>query len=133
MLGPVYTLEWLQASRRSDKSRWRWIYIGVLFLEMQWLTINVIEYFFTRNPARVMLVAEILIYVIAAQQTLAILLVTPAFAAGSITDEKRRGTLDFLLITPLPSAQIVLGKWLGQATRVLHLISPAYLVLAILT
>lgn len=70
-----------------------------------------------------MLVAEILSYLIAAQQTLTILLVAPAFAAGAITDEQRRGSLDFLLITPLPSAQIVLGKWLGQATRVLHLSS----------
>lgn len=44
MLGPVYALEWLQASRRSQKTPWRWIYTAVLFLEMQWLTINLVEF-----------------------------------------------------------------------------------------
>src|SRR4029077_14056027 len=82
--------------------------------------------------ARLGFVAECLIYVIAAQQAVAILFVTPAFAAGSITDEKRRGTLDFLLTTPLPAGQIILGKWLGQAMRAFFLISPGYLALAIL-
>ena len=72
---------------------------------------------------------QALIYLIGAQQTIVILMSTPAFAAGSLTDEKRRGTLDFLLSTPLSSVEIVVGKWFGQATRVF---SPGFVLLMLL-
>src|SRR5262249_53309149 len=118
MLGPVYSLEWLQASRRVQKFPWRFIFSLVLFIEMQWLTITLFDYLVTGDSRLVAYVAGALLYIVTAQQTLLILIATPAFAAGSISDEKRRGTLDFLLITPLASPEIILGKWLGQATRV---------------
>jgi ABC-type transport system involved in multi-copper enzyme maturation permease subunit len=116
MHGPVYVLEWLQASRRVQKLPWRSIYAIVLFVEMQWITIRLLDYLVSGNAYMVTYVAEALLYIVSAQQTLLILIATPAFAAGSITDEKRRGTLDFLLTTPLTSGEIILGKWLGQVT-----------------
>jgi ABC-type transport system involved in multi-copper enzyme maturation permease subunit len=142
MMGPVYALELVQASRRARKYPWRWIYAGALLIEAQWLTVGVLqslfgrigpfELFSTQDTHRVAVIAESLFRLIVAEQTLAILLVAPAFAAGSITDERRKGTLEFLLISPLSAAEIILGKWLGQATQVVHLLSPGYFLLALL-
>jgi ABC-type transport system involved in multi-copper enzyme maturation permease subunit len=45
-------------------------------------------------------------------------LVTPAFVAGSIADEKSRGTLQNLLIADLSSWEIVAGKLFGRVAQV---------------
>jgi hypothetical protein len=132
MLGPVYTLEWMQATRRVHTFPWRSIYAIVLFVEMQWLTVKVVDSLITGDKRLVSYVAEALLWIVAAQQSLLILVVAPTFAAGSITDEKRRGTLDFLLITPLHSVEIIIGKWLGQATRVVYLVMPGWILLMLL-
>jgi ABC-type transport system involved in multi-copper enzyme maturation permease subunit len=55
------------------------------------------------------------------QQLLLLLLATPAFVAGAITDEKRRGTLPQLLTTDLDTRHILLGKLLGRTAQVLLL------------
>src|SRR5581483_9766362 len=47
-----------------------------------------------------------------------LLLVTPAFVAGAITDEKRRGTLQYLLTTDLEARHLVVGKLLGRVAQV---------------
>ena len=41
------------------------------------------------------------------------LLLLSVTAATSLAEERTRGSLDVLLATPLPTRQIVLGKWLG--------------------
>jgi ABC-type transport system involved in multi-copper enzyme maturation permease subunit len=46
-------------------------------------------------------------------QMLAILLIVPGLAAGSISEEDRRGTMSDLLATPLTGGAIVLGKLAG--------------------
>lgn len=43
-------------------------------------------------------------------QFAAVVLLTPAYAAGSIAEEKERRTLEFLLATDLHSREIILGK-----------------------
>src|SRR3954470_23033174 len=52
-------------------------------------------------------------------QLAAVLLLTPAYAAGAVAEERQRGTLDDLLVTDLSAAAIVLGKlgarWLHVA------------------
>lgn len=52
------------------------------------------------------------------QQLGVLLVAVPAFAAGSITDEKTRGTLEGLLAANLTASEIILGKLLGQMARV---------------
>jgi ABC-type Na+ efflux pump permease subunit len=52
------------------------------------------------------------------QELLMLLLATPAFVAGAITDEKRRGTLPQLLTTDLDTRHILLGKLLGRTAQV---------------
>jgi ABC-type transport system involved in multi-copper enzyme maturation permease subunit len=51
-------------------------------------------------------------------QTAAVVVLTPAYLAGAIADERERGTLDLLLTTRLSDREIVLGK---LAARLTHL------------
>ena len=53
------------------------------------------------------------------QQLLLLVLVTPALVGGAITDEKRRGTLIFLLSAGVDTREILLGKLLGRMAQVL--------------
>src|SRR5262249_48306217 len=70
------------------------------------------------TPADTARFASGLVSLILAQQFLLIALVTPAFAAGAITDEKTRGTLQSLLTAHLTPAAIVLGKLFARAVQV---------------
>ena len=54
--------------------------------------------------------AESFFYVFLAVQMVAVILLTPAFVAGAIAEEKEKQTLDFLLATDLRNREIVLGK-----------------------
>lgn len=53
------------------------------------------------------------------QQLLLLVLATPALVAGAITDEKRRGTLLYLLSAGVDSRSILLGKLVGRMCQVL--------------
>src|SRR5262249_7856275 len=64
---------------------------------------------------------QIYLSLFVAQQFYLLLLVLPTFAAGTITDEKARGTLQLLMTAHLTSADIILGKMLGQVTRMIDL------------
>ena len=44
-----------------------------------------------------------------------ILVLVPAMAAGTLTDEKTSGTFEYLLTTPLSPLEIILAKWAAQA------------------
>jgi ABC-type transport system involved in multi-copper enzyme maturation permease subunit len=50
-------------------------------------------------------------------QGIAVLVLTPALVAGVVADEKRRKTLQYLLVSRLTSVEIILGKLLA---RLLH-------------
>ena len=50
-------------------------------------------------------------------QGVAVLVLTPALVAGAIADEKRRKTLQYLMVSRLSSAEVILGKLFA---RLLH-------------
>src|SRR5262249_9642749 len=52
------------------------------------------------------------------QQMLLLVIVTPAFVAGAITDEKRRATLQCLILSDREARQIIMGKLIGGVARV---------------
>ncbi len=51
-------------------------------------------------------------------QVLMLLLATPAFVAGAVADEKRRGTLQYLLAADLDTRHLILGKMFGRVAQV---------------
>jgi ABC-type transport system involved in multi-copper enzyme maturation permease subunit len=65
-------------------------------------------------------------------QLLAVLVLTPAFTAGAIAEEKQRRRLDFLLATDLRNHEIVLGKLVSRLAAVGLLLITGLPVLALM-
>jgi ABC-type transport system involved in multi-copper enzyme maturation permease subunit len=127
MIGPVLHQELLLGSRRNKLHILRWIYAGWLVIYL----LSVYLYFLVADQARVfqlsmnghanvtrasapVVVGTWFADSFVTQQVILLLLITPPFVAGAITDEKRRGTLQHLLLTDLESRHIILGKLVGR-------------------
>jgi ABC-type transport system involved in multi-copper enzyme maturation permease subunit len=65
-----------------------------------------------------------------AAQLLALIVLTPAYVAGAVPEERQRGTLDLLLVAGLSDAEIVSGK---IAARVVHLLAVMLTTVPVLT
>jgi len=122
----VAFMELLLTSRRSSHFIWRYLYGGWLVLQFGWMWLT---YWITALVVRGPIGATAgisgssdetfqffagFLSLFLWQQMVLIVLVAPAIAAGAITDEKERGTLQYLLTADLSSSEIVLGKVLGR-------------------
>ncbi len=137
MIGAVLHQELLLGSRRNRLYLFRWVYAGWLVAVVLFLFVR-----FTEEETRLRYAAFRLLMAanevqpvprasapavvggrfaeaFVVQQLLLLLLATPAFVAGAVTDEKRRGTLPQLLTTDLDTRHILLGKLLGRTAPVL--------------
>jgi ABC-type transport system involved in multi-copper enzyme maturation permease subunit len=124
MAGPVLAFELLRSSRRGRHHLLLWIYggwlllqVGVLFLfhlvgHLRSLRTGLLP------PEAFAEYAQALVEQLVVQQFVLLLLVVPAFAAGSISDEKTRGTLQEWLTTDLSAWEIVRGKLAAQLIQI---------------
>jgi ABC-type transport system involved in multi-copper enzyme maturation permease subunit len=62
----------------------------------------------------------------------AVVLLTPAYTAGAIAEERQRGTLEMLLTTHLTSTQIVVGKFAARLAHLLGILLTGLPILALL-
>jgi ABC-type transport system involved in multi-copper enzyme maturation permease subunit len=140
MLGPVFRLELLLGGRRGRQYVFRWLYAGLLTFELLVaFCIYQINYNWPITTGTGSMpdtkalsdTAESFVQFFLTQQYVLILLATPAFAAGAVTDEKTRGTLIYLLTADLTPGQIVLGKLLGRVFQVLLLMLAGLPVLCV--
>src|SRR4051794_24366664 len=111
MVGPVLHQEMLLGGRRNRLHVWRWLYVGLLVIELfcffvvyqgeEWSRssrVNAMRrmggtgeaYNKTSAPE---VIGERFSVFFVRQQWFLLTLIVPAFMAGAITDEKRRGTL----------------------------------------
>lgn len=126
MLGPVFHQEMLLGSRRSKLHVFRWFYAGWLVLQVgyYWLVALSItnarhmEDFSSVAGGESAILGGLFTETFVLQQMLFVALATPAFVAGAVTDEKRRGTLQYLLCTDLDARHIILGKLFGRLAQV---------------
>jgi ABC-type transport system involved in multi-copper enzyme maturation permease subunit len=127
MVGPVLAQELLLGSRRSRQHLFRRIYTGwlvvqlLLFYFLYLIEANLIGKWMFQgavNPTAATDFASSLIGKLTYQQFILLLLATPAFTAGAITDEKASGTLQYLLAADLTAWEIILGKLIGRASQV---------------
>jgi ABC-type transport system involved in multi-copper enzyme maturation permease subunit len=115
MVGPVLYQEMLLGARRS---RWHWfraIYFGWLMVVMfPWIFFGLLALGAGRPEGAdlrdLSYLAENYLGFFLFQHFLLVLLITPVLVAGAITDEKSRGTLQYLLTTDLHPWEILLGK-----------------------
>ncbi|MFO0809805.1 MAG: ABC transporter permease subunit [Gemmataceae bacterium] len=111
MFAAMFQAEMLRAARRGHAHVLRWCFAG-------WLVLQILYFFQTEDAQRFSTNARQFVNVLLIQQFVILALVTPAFAAGAITDEKARDTLESLFTTHLGSAAIVGGKLVARALQV---------------
>src|SRR5438270_5991130 len=103
--------------RRRQLHVYRWLYAAwVLFLFLHYFLPRLqgpLDWETPRSPA-LSAAAGSYFGVMLWQRFLFVLLATPAFVAGQITEEKQRGILQFVFLTELESRQIVPAKLLAQ-------------------
>jgi ABC-type transport system involved in multi-copper enzyme maturation permease subunit len=118
MLGPVLYLEMLLGSRRGKQYVFRYIYAGwLLFLVTivaAWYGIHLLAHGNELMPP----FSDGFLSTLLVQHFFLLILATPAYVAGSVTDEKTQGTLQYLMTADLTPAEIVLGKFLGRVAQV---------------
>ncbi|MHB1424151.1 MAG: ABC transporter permease [Gemmataceae bacterium] len=131
MLGAVLQQEWLLVGRRARLHVLRWFYAGWLIVLVCFGWLRYLEADHQRLVGRAVaststflvhssapqVVGQWFAETFVTQQMLLLVLATPVFVAGSITDEKRRGTLQDLLTTDLESRHILLGKLLARMAQ----------------
>ena len=114
LFGPVLFYDVIRSARRGRYVWLRCIYAGLLLFFLFVLFLNYWnDYRYsqsTGDPDFAAALAQNYFEVLMAVQLVAVLLLTPAYVAGSIADEKRRQTLEFLLATDLRSSEIVFSK-----------------------
>src|SRR5438874_285233 len=130
MLGPIFHLEMTLGGRRRRQHVLRWVLGG-------WLLLTLLLYFYPHywqvletGRAETGLIPPTAASSFGASFTrwillhdyFIIILATPVFTAGAITDEKTRGTLLYLFAADLTAWEILVGKLLGRANEVLLLL-----------
>ncbi|HEY1378016.1 MAG TPA: ABC transporter permease subunit [Gemmataceae bacterium] len=121
LFGPVLLYEILRTARRARFFLLRWLYAVGLLLLLLW--VHWIWSLESRPGGGVPVeqaykeqakLAEQFFYAFAAVQFAAVVLLTPAYVAGGVAEEKERRTLEFLLATDLRGREIVFGKLLAR-------------------
>lgn len=118
LFGPVFFYDLMRQARRSRYFLMRFLYVAglslilVLFYWSFWMERSTgVNPPSVRSQAQF---AESFFNTFMWVQFVAIVLLTPAYTAGAIAEEKDRKTLEFLLATDLLNREIVLGKWFAR-------------------
>lgn len=131
LFGPVLFYDMVRTARRSRYVIMRLLYslllLGVLFV----MFMNMTHGF--RDPRRdSALMAQEFFSVFMLVQLGMVVLLTPAYVAGAIAEEKDRKTLEFMLATDLNNREIVLSKLLSRVGNMTLLLLTGLPILSIL-
>jgi ABC-type transport system involved in multi-copper enzyme maturation permease subunit len=120
MIGPVLHQEMLLGSRRNKLYIFRWLYGAWLVVQILWFAFIGWIALLSKNSDQAVTayLSTHFLQVFVAQQLALVLIATPVFVAGAITDEKTRGTLQYLMTTDLASWHILVGKLLARLAQV---------------
>lgn len=119
LFGPVLFYDLVRTGRRSRYILFRFIYGFILFGVLVWMHI---AWNMEHRPqqtqqdrnTRAARLADQYFATFMTMQVLAVLLLTPAYTAGAIAEEKDRKTLEFILATDLEDREIVLSKLVSR-------------------
>lgn len=131
LCGPVFLYDLVRLSRRGKATLFvvRSLYVtGLLFLlvliyalQTGWHTPSdvwsALCMGFPLPQSRAASFAAGFCHALLATQLIVAVLLTPAFTAGAISEERERRTLDFVLASDLSNPEIIVGKWLAHLAR----------------
>jgi ABC-type transport system involved in multi-copper enzyme maturation permease subunit len=111
LFGPVLFYDMLCTARRGRYFLVRVLYAGLLLLVLFSVYTSVAP--FARNSARdeAARIAMTFFEMFTVVQMIAVVVLTPAYVAGAVAEEKERKTLEFLLATDLLNREIILSKF----------------------
>ena len=119
IFGPVLFYDLVRSARRLRFVLVRTIYALLVALIIAWIYFVVVyERGGRMAPRQMSDFANAVCYTFLAIQFITVVVLTPAYAAGAIAEEKERKTLEFILATDLNNREIVLGK---AVSRLLNL------------
>jgi ABC-type transport system involved in multi-copper enzyme maturation permease subunit len=141
LVGPLFAWDLVRLARRGQDARSRTILACTLlctlvgFTTIWFRTTDLPALFFGKNhftdvKESARFAEQFMLAMLLAQMAVLVFL-TPAYAAGSIADEKERRTWPFLLATPLTDREIVLGKFLARMTFLGGILAAGLPVLAL--
>ena len=118
LVGPMFWYELVRLARKGTQPRLRALLVGLLMVGL--LVAYLREFRGLEREAllggaqlpldRTARFAETFLIAFSTAQLVAVMLITPAVVGGAVTEEKERGTLDFLRGSLLTNREIVLGK-----------------------
>jgi ABC-type transport system involved in multi-copper enzyme maturation permease subunit len=117
LLGPIFSVELVTSARRARYFVVRALYALVLLIALFLTYYSYSRAMSFQDIGRVANFTAQFFYSFAWVQLIAVLLLAPAMAAGTIATERERRTIEYLFTSPLSSLEIVLGK---LAARLLH-------------
>jgi ABC-type transport system involved in multi-copper enzyme maturation permease subunit len=139
ILGPLFRVELLRLARRGVHFRLRVVLalvllVGLLATYLRTFPQTDLDGLLfggagSADAARLTSFGETFLIAFLIVQQVVVLLITPVYAGGAITDEKERGGMDFLLTTPLTRWELVVGKLAARLTFVLAVLATGLPVL----
>jgi ABC-type Na+ efflux pump permease subunit len=120
LFGPILRFELVRLARQRRLTLWRTLYALALFAVIVITYVGLTGGGNTQVPPHELArFAQWLFLGLFGLQAAVALMLTPQWAADAITGEKERRTLPFLLLTTLPSREIVLGKLAARLAQLL--------------
>jgi ABC-type transport system involved in multi-copper enzyme maturation permease subunit len=142
LFGPLLGYDLVRTIRRSHIVLWRIVY--TLFLFVLLLCLYMLFFYDTRDGFKglwtglsvrrsdLIAFAADFSYGFMVMQLVTVFVLTPAYTAGAVAEEKERGTLEGMLITDLGSREIVLGMLVSRLGILLLIVLGGLPILAAL-
>jgi ABC-type transport system involved in multi-copper enzyme maturation permease subunit len=134
LFGPVLFYDMVRTARRS-----RYVLMRLLYASLLFVILCVIFFTASRMGLRervdrreTAILAETFFSAFMIVQLVLVVLLTPAYVAGAIAEEKDRKTLEFMLATDLNNREIVLSKLLSRVANMTLLLLTGLPILSIL-
>jgi len=133
LFGPVLFYDLVRTARRLRFVVIRTLYAVFIGFILCWLFFMVVMERGWRQPAeRMSEFATGFLYTFLSIQFITVFLLTPAYTAGAVAEEKERKTLEFILATDLRNREVILGKVLSRILNLTLLLLAGVPILAFL-
>jgi ABC-type transport system involved in multi-copper enzyme maturation permease subunit len=132
IFGPVLYYDMIRQARRSRFAVLRFVYVLVLVLCLYGSTNQTTRQLGSVDVHQGAKIAEYYFEIFMLAQFAMAMLLTPAYVAGSVAEEKERGTLEFMLSTDLLNREIVLSKLASRLANLALMVLAGLPILSIL-